>query len=126
MAKKIPGRDRKKTTPNILMPTDGYILPKKYSTFSIPLTVIPTRFTMVAIGMTFEQGGGPRSGASVVTNNGDTLTLKDRIDHHFTTSMSTLEMVSKNTGMLVKELSNFLMIPKITVLASINHLWSRM
>jgi hypothetical protein len=60
-----------------------------------------------SIGMTFEQGGGPRSGASVVTNNGDTLTLKDRIDHHFTTSMSTLEMVSKNTGMLVKEFKQF-------------------
>ncbi|MFA6277384.1 MAG: M14 metallopeptidase family protein, partial [Pedobacter sp.] len=43
-----------------------------------------------AIGMTYEQGG-IRAGLSVITADGDTLTLKDRIDHHFTTSMATLE-----------------------------------
>lgn len=60
-----------------------------------------------SIGMTFEQGGGSRAGAAVVTNNGDTLTLKDRIEHHFTTSMSTLEVVSKNTARVVKEFKQF-------------------
>ncbi len=60
-----------------------------------------------AIGMTFEQGGGSRSGSAVIIGNGDTLTLKDRIAHHFTTSMSTLEMVSKNNEKLLKEYSTF-------------------
>ena len=60
-----------------------------------------------AIGMTFEQGGGPRSGSTVLINNGDTLTLKDRLEHHFTTSMSTIEIVSKNSGNVMKEFKNF-------------------
>lgn len=60
-----------------------------------------------AIGMTFEQGGGPRSGSTVIINNGDTLTLKDRLEHHFTTSMSTIETVSKNSGNVMKEFKNF-------------------
>ena len=60
-----------------------------------------------AIGMTFEQGGGPRSGSSVIINNGDTLTLKDRLEHHYTTSMSTVETVSKNSGNVMKEFKNF-------------------
>jgi len=60
-----------------------------------------------AIGMTFEQGGGPRSGSAVVINNGDTLTLKDRLLHHFTTSMSTIEVISKNNEKVMKEFSNF-------------------
>ncbi len=60
-----------------------------------------------SIGMTFEQGGGSRAGAAVVTGNGDTLTLKDRIDHHFTTSMSTLEVVTKNAARVVKEFKQF-------------------
>ncbi len=54
-----------------------------------------------SIGMTFEQAGHSRSSTAVITNTGDTLTLKDRIDHHYTTSMSTLEVVAKNTARLV-------------------------
>ncbi len=60
-----------------------------------------------AIGMTFEQGGGPRGGSAIIINSGDTLTLKDRIAHHFTTTMSTLEMASKNNERLLKEFKNF-------------------
>ena len=60
-----------------------------------------------AIGMTFEQGGGPQSGSAVIINNGDTLTLKDRLLHHFTTSMSTIEVISKNNEKVMKEFSNF-------------------
>lgn len=60
-----------------------------------------------SIGMTFEQGGGPRSGAAIITATGDTLTLKDRIAHHFTTSMSTLEVVSKNAARVVTEFKKF-------------------
>ena len=60
-----------------------------------------------SIGMTFEQGGGSRSGSAVVINNGDTLTLKDRIAHHFTTTMGTLEVVSKNVPKVINEFKKF-------------------
>ncbi len=60
-----------------------------------------------AIGMTFEQGGGGRAGSAILTSSGDTLTLKDRIAHHFTTGISTLEVVSKNTSRLLKEFKQF-------------------
>lgn len=59
-----------------------------------------------AIGMTYEQGG-IRAGLAVITNDGDTLTLKDRIQHHFTTSMSTLEVVSANASKLVSEFKTY-------------------
>jgi hypothetical protein len=60
-----------------------------------------------AVGMTFEQGGSTRAGSSVITGNGDTLTLVDRIAHHFTTGMSTLEMVSKYSARILKEYKAF-------------------
>ena len=59
-----------------------------------------------AIGMTYEQGG-IRAGLAVVTNSGDTLTLKDRIAHHFTTGMSTLEVTSLNHNKLLDEYSKY-------------------
>jgi hypothetical protein len=59
-----------------------------------------------AIGMTYEQGG-IGAGLAVVTIDGDTLTLKDRIDHHFTTGMATLETVSNNADRLVSEFKNY-------------------
>lgn len=55
-----------------------------------------------SIGMTYEQGG-IGAGLAVRTSSGDTLTLKDRIDHHYTTSLATLEAVSKNADKLVSE-----------------------
>ncbi|WP_421945535.1 M14 family metallopeptidase [Pedobacter sp.] len=59
-----------------------------------------------AIGMTYEQGG-IRAGLSVVTNDGDTLTLKDRIAHHYTTGMSTLEVTSLNHTKLLDEYKKY-------------------
>ena len=55
-----------------------------------------------SIGMTYEQGG-IGAGLAVVTIEGDTLKLSDRIEHHYTTGMSTLEMVSKHADRLVDE-----------------------
>jgi len=60
-----------------------------------------------AIGMTYEQGGSGRAGLGIVTGIGDTLTLKDRIDHHFTTGMSTVEVASKNVERLNGEFRKF-------------------
>ena len=55
-----------------------------------------------AIGMTYEQSG-INAGISRINADGDTLTLTDRIEHHFTTSISTLEVSSKYASKLVSE-----------------------
>lgn len=60
-----------------------------------------------AIGMTYEQGGHSAGGSAVITNEGDTLTLLDRATHHFTTSMSTIEVASNNASRLVKEFRKY-------------------
>ena len=60
-----------------------------------------------AIGMTFEQGGHSRGGAAVINQDGDTLTLWDRLYHHFTTGMSTIEISSQNSGKLVQEFKKY-------------------
>ena len=60
-----------------------------------------------AIGMTYEQAGHSVGGLAVVKNDGDTLTLKDRIAHHFTTSMSTIEITSKNAARVMTEFKKF-------------------
>ena len=60
-----------------------------------------------SIGMTYEQAGHSPGGLAIVKADGDTLTLKDRIAHHFTTSMSTIEIVSKNAERVVKEFKKF-------------------
>jgi hypothetical protein len=59
-----------------------------------------------AIGMTYEQGG-IRAGRAITLENGDTLTLKDRISHHLTTALSTIEVSSKNSARLVKNFGEF-------------------
>ena len=59
------------------------------------------------IGMTYEQGGSGRAGLGVITANGDTLTLKDRIAHHRTTGLSTVEVASQNTKRLNEEFRKF-------------------
>src|SRR5688572_10729554 len=56
-----------------------------------------------SIGMTYEQAGHGMGGLGIKLSDGDTLTLKDRIEHHYATSMSTVEMASKNGAKLVSE-----------------------
>lgn len=60
-----------------------------------------------AIGMTYEQGGGPSSGLGVHKKEGDTLTLADRVMHHYTTGLSTIEISSENAGRLIREYRKF-------------------
>ena len=55
-----------------------------------------------AIGMTFEQGG-IRSGTAIINQDGDTLTLMDRVMHHFTTGLSTIEVSANNAANLLRE-----------------------
>ena len=59
------------------------------------------------VGMTYEQGGSGRAGLGIITSIGDTLTLKDRIAHHHTTGLSTVEVASKNTEKLNEEFKKF-------------------
>lgn len=60
-----------------------------------------------AIGMTYEQAGNSRAGLGITTEEGDTLTLNDRLMHHYTTSMSTVEISSMNAGRLVSEFAEY-------------------
>ncbi|MFX0557613.1 M14 family metallopeptidase [Maribacter sp. CXY002] len=60
-----------------------------------------------SIGMTYEQGGSGRAGLGIITSIGDTLTLNDRIAHHYTTGISTIEVASKNVAKLNEEFKKF-------------------
>ncbi len=60
-----------------------------------------------AIGMTYEQAGHSRGGLAIETEDGDTLTLNDRLTHHHTTGLSTVEVASKNVDRMVSEFANF-------------------
>src|SRR5690606_11004273 len=60
-----------------------------------------------AIGMTFEQGGAGRAGLGIQTKIGDTLTLWDRIIHHYTAGMSTIEMDHRHRERLLDEFSHY-------------------
>jgi len=60
-----------------------------------------------AIGMTYEQGGGGVAGLGILKAEGDTLSLHDRMMHHFTTGLSTIEASSKNAQKLVEEFSKY-------------------
>ncbi|APG59947.1 M14 family metallopeptidase [Christiangramia salexigens] len=62
---------------------------------------------MGAIGMTYEQAGHGMAGLGVKTDEGYVLTLKDRIEHHFTTGLSTIEVASENAAELNKQFENY-------------------
>jgi hypothetical protein len=59
-----------------------------------------------AIGMTYEQGG-IGGGLGVINEDDDTLTLVDRAQHHFTTSLSTVEISSLHAKRLIKEFRKY-------------------
>ena len=60
-----------------------------------------------AIGMTYEKAGGAAGGISVITSDGDTLTLHSRIEHHHTTGLSTVESAYKHKDRIIKEFRYF-------------------
>jgi hypothetical protein len=59
-----------------------------------------------AIGMTYEQGG-ISAGLGVQNEDADTLTLVARATHHFTTSLSTIEISAANKENLLKEFKKY-------------------
>ena len=60
-----------------------------------------------AIGMTYEQGGSGRAGRGIIMENGDTLTLKDRVQHHFIAGLSTVEVTANNASDVVDNFAKF-------------------
>ena len=60
-----------------------------------------------AIGMTYEQGGSGSAGLGITMATGDTLTLADRIAHHHTTGLSTVEITSVHREKVVAEFQTF-------------------
>ncbi|MGC8749455.1 M14 family metallopeptidase [Hydrotalea sp.] len=59
-----------------------------------------------AIGMTFEQGG-IRAGLGVINDDGDTLTLRDRVLHHFTTGISTVQVSAEQHQQLIDNFKKY-------------------
>ena len=64
-----------------------------------------------AIGMTYEQAGHGMGGLGVLTQEGDTLTLLDRLTHHTTTGLSTVEITSQNSAKVLAEFEKFFKTP---------------
>lgn len=60
-----------------------------------------------AIGMTHEQAGHSIAGRAFEMENGDTLTLLDRVEHHTATALSTVEVASKNAVRLVENFHTY-------------------
>lgn len=60
-----------------------------------------------AIGMTYEQAGHSLAGREIIMPNNDTLTLGDRIAHHTTTSLSTIEVASLNMERIIKNFEDY-------------------
>lgn len=60
-----------------------------------------------AIGMTYEQAGHSRAGLGIQTNQGDTLSLLDRLTHHTTTGLSTVEITAQNSERVVQEFESY-------------------
>ena len=62
---------------------------------------------MGAIGMTYEQAGHGRAGLGIETTEGYVLTLTDRVAHHHTAGLSTIEIASQNVDRLNSEFNKF-------------------
>jgi len=62
---------------------------------------------MGAIGMTYEQAGHGKAGLGIIIDNKTELSLKDRIEHHTTTGLSTVEVASKNNTKMIEGFEKF-------------------
>jgi len=59
------------------------------------------------IGMTYEQAGHGRAGLGITKRDGEVLSLWDRLIHHTTSGISTVEMASKNTAKINNEFKKY-------------------
>ena len=60
-----------------------------------------------AIGMTYEKGGSGAGGVAVITSDTDTLTLKERLNHHYWTGLATVEAAYDNAGRVIQEFQDY-------------------
>ncbi len=60
-----------------------------------------------AVGMTYEQAGSGRAGLGIITTEGDTLTLADRIAGHYTTGLSSIETAAAHKGRITREFADY-------------------
>ncbi|HLO53515.1 MAG TPA: M14 family metallopeptidase [Saprospiraceae bacterium] len=60
-----------------------------------------------AIGMTYEQAGNSSSGRTIQLENGDTLTIQEKIDHNTVVALSTIEISSKNAEKIISNFKNY-------------------
>jgi hypothetical protein len=60
-----------------------------------------------AIGATYEQGGSGRAGVAYLQPTGDTLTLGDRIAHHYLASLSTVEAAYHQREKLIEAFGQY-------------------
>lgn len=60
-----------------------------------------------AIGMTYEQAGNSSSGRSIKLENGDTLTIQDKIDHNTVVGLSTIEVSANNAAKIVDNFKQY-------------------
>ncbi len=60
-----------------------------------------------AVGMTYEQGGSGRAGRAIITAEGDTLTLLDRLRRHHTTGLSTVEATAERHERVVQQFADY-------------------
>ena len=81
-----------------------------------------------ALGMTYEKGG-IGAGVAIKTEAKDTLTLEERIDHHYLTGIATIEATYENIDRVLKEFKVFFTSPiskkqtkyKTFVISGTNH-----
>lgn len=62
---------------------------------------------MGAIGMTYEQAGHGMAGLGIMNDENIELTLVDRIAHHTTSGLSTIEVAAKHASTLNREFKKF-------------------
>jgi hypothetical protein len=60
-----------------------------------------------SIGMTYEQAGGGAAGLGIILENEDTLTLRDRIEHHTTAALAIIETASENAASLLENFRSY-------------------
>jgi hypothetical protein len=60
-----------------------------------------------AIGMTYEKAGGGSGGIAVKTSATDTLTLKERLEHHYLTALATVEATYNNSERVIQEFQTY-------------------
>ncbi|MBK7426989.1 MAG: zinc carboxypeptidase [Saprospiraceae bacterium] len=60
-----------------------------------------------SVGMTYEQGGSYAAGLAGINAEGDTVTLKSRIEHHHVAGLASIEAAVRERDKLITEFENY-------------------